>query len=206
MKAPSRETNPRVSPNHASTKIFSVLNVSFLSLSRGWIFFLPTASFPSLVTVVYARLRPCARLTIHRLRRLEREGRGSSPSKLRSKLCQNRQFSVGFWQDLSNFSRSIVSCSNFPSEVEGIYFWYEDCWRFYASIAMKQPTINPSLDQNWSWPEKTWFQERLNAIKAKEQELRRKPMVVSARSMAGASKPNSDQEPGALELSPKPRS
>ena len=71
---------------------------------------------------------------------------------------------------------------------------------------MKQPMINPSADQNWNWPEKTWFQERLNAIKAKEQELRRKPMVVSGRSMVTASKPNSDQEPGALELSAKLRS
>lgn len=83
-------------------------------------------------------------------------------------------------------------------------FWYEDCWRFHALTVMKQPTINPSADQNWSWPEKTWFQERLNAIKAKEQELRRKPMVVSRRPVASAAKPESGQEPGAVELSPKP--
>jgi hypothetical protein len=69
---------------------------------------------------------------------------------------------------------------------------------------MKQPTINQSADQNWSWPEKTWFQERLNAIKAREQELRRKPMVVSRRPLTAAAKPESDQEPGAVELSPKP--
>ena len=71
---------------------------------------------------------------------------------------------------------------------------------------MKQPTITPSADQNWRWPEKTWFQERLNAIKAQEQVLRRKPMVASGRSAAGASEPNSGQTPGAVELSPKPRS
>ena len=29
-------------------------------------------------------------------------------------------------------------------------------------------------DQNWQWPEKTWFRERLNAIKAQEHEQRRK--------------------------------
>jgi hypothetical protein len=29
-------------------------------------------------------------------------------------------------------------------------------------------------DQNWRWPEKTWFRERLNAIKAREHEQRRK--------------------------------
>jgi len=29
-------------------------------------------------------------------------------------------------------------------------------------------------DQNWRWPEKTWFRERLNAVKAREHEQRRK--------------------------------
>jgi hypothetical protein len=69
---------------------------------------------------------------------------------------------------------------------------------------MKQPMTKRSADQNWSWPEKTWFQERLNAIKAREHELRRKPMVLSRRPLAAATKPESDQEPGAVEQSPKP--
>jgi hypothetical protein len=69
---------------------------------------------------------------------------------------------------------------------------------------MKQPMTNPSADQNWNWPEKTWFQERLNAVKAREQELRRKPFVDLRRPMTAAAKPESDQEPGAVELSPKP--
>ena len=29
-------------------------------------------------------------------------------------------------------------------------------------------------DQNWRWPEKTWFRERLNAVKAREHEQRQK--------------------------------
>jgi hypothetical protein len=29
-------------------------------------------------------------------------------------------------------------------------------------------------NQNWRWPEKTWFRERLNAIKARENEQRQK--------------------------------
>lgn len=37
-------------------------------------------------------------------------------------------------------------------------------------------------DQNWTWPEKTWFRERLNAIKARENEERRK-------TLSGSSKP-----------------
>jgi len=82
-------------------------------------------------------------------------------------------------------------------------FWYEDCSSFCALTAMKQPMTSPSADQNWNWPEKTWFQERLNAIKAREQELRRKPMVVAWRPLAAVPKPESDQEPRAIELSPK---
>jgi len=51
-------------------------------------------------------------------------------------------------------------------------------------IVMKQPTFNPSTNQNWCWPEKTWFQERLHAIKAKEQELRRKPIMAASQRQA----------------------
>ncbi|HKY08459.1 MAG TPA: hypothetical protein VJQ55_09465 [Candidatus Binatia bacterium] len=36
-------------------------------------------------------------------------------------------------------------------------------------------------DQNWTWPEKTWFRERLNAIKARENEERRKSLSGSSR-------------------------
>jgi len=42
---------------------------------------------------------------------------------------------------------------------------------------MKQSNSYPNLDRNWQWPEKTWFRERLNAIKAKEHEQRRRPLV-----------------------------
>jgi hypothetical protein len=40
---------------------------------------------------------------------------------------------------------------------------------------MKQPNGNGYDGQNWAWPQKTWFRERLNALKAREQEARRKP-------------------------------
>jgi hypothetical protein len=38
---------------------------------------------------------------------------------------------------------------------------------------MKQPTTSYT-DQNWSWPQSTWFQKRLNAIKAQEDAARQK--------------------------------
>jgi hypothetical protein len=41
-------------------------------------------------------------------------------------------------------------------------------------MAPKMPSTYSEADRNWQWPEKTWFQERLNSIKAREQEQRRK--------------------------------
>ncbi|MBI2181174.1 MAG: hypothetical protein HYU31_10215 [Deltaproteobacteria bacterium] len=68
---------------------------------------------------------------------------------------------------------------------------------------MKQPMINPDADQNWHWPEKTWFQERLNAIKAREQELRRKPLVTVHKPATIMAEPDEKKEPVKVELSPK---
>jgi hypothetical protein len=44
---------------------------------------------------------------------------------------------------------------------------------------MKQSNTYSNQDQNWQWPEKTWFRERLNAVKARENEQRRKPLVTN---------------------------
>ena len=44
---------------------------------------------------------------------------------------------------------------------------------------MKPSNTYSNLDQNWHWPEKTWFRERLSAIKALEHERRRKPLVAN---------------------------
>jgi len=41
---------------------------------------------------------------------------------------------------------------------------------------MKQSTSSYT-DQNWSWPQSTWFQKRLNAIKAQEEAARQKHAV-----------------------------
>jgi hypothetical protein len=48
-----------------------------------------------------------------------------------------------------------------------------------TETAMKPRDMNSYDGQNWAWPEKTWFRERLNAIKAREQESRRKSAVSS---------------------------
>jgi hypothetical protein len=44
---------------------------------------------------------------------------------------------------------------------------------------MKQTSAYSNHDQKWHWPEKTWFRERLNALKARENEQRRKAPVGS---------------------------
>ena len=60
------------------------------------------------------------------------------------------------------------------------------------SQAMKQSTTSSNPDQNWHWPEKTWFRERLNAIKAREQETRQKITPTDAMTEPVASSAKGD--------------
>jgi hypothetical protein len=59
---------------------------------------------------------------------------------------------------------------------------------------MKPITGYINHDQNWQWPEKTWFRERLNALKARENEQRRKIAVGSARPERVAAQASSDKD------------
>jgi hypothetical protein len=66
---------------------------------------------------------------------------------------------------------------------------------------MKPPESNPHFSPNWTWPEKTWFRERLNAVKAKEQETQRKPASSSPTPTAldrkrDGDKPFGEDDPG----------
>ena len=54
---------------------------------------------------------------------------------------------------------------------------------------MKAPEFDPNADRNWAWPEKTWFRERLNAMRAREQEAR-KPVSNQKESGVMEVKPN----------------
>jgi hypothetical protein len=65
-------------------------------------------------------------------------------------------------------------------------------------MAVKPPSTYSDADRNWHWPEKTWFRERLNAIKAQEQQGRRKPTVHSTE--AGAVTPAFQSETDALKV------
>ena len=54
---------------------------------------------------------------------------------------------------------------------------------------MKPLNSYSNHDQNWQWPEKTWFRERLNAVKARENEERRKPATSPAANQKHVSAP-----------------
>jgi hypothetical protein len=61
-------------------------------------------------------------------------------------------------------------------------------------IVMKPPEFDPNSDRNWAWPEKTWFRERLNALRAREHESHRKPVTNQQDSVAMKTKGSG--EPG----------
>ncbi|MSP39485.1 MAG: hypothetical protein EXR70_13440 [Deltaproteobacteria bacterium] len=46
-------------------------------------------------------------------------------------------------------------------------------------MATKMPNTYCTVDRNWQWPENTWFRDRLNALKARELEERRRPSARS---------------------------
>jgi hypothetical protein len=60
---------------------------------------------------------------------------------------------------------------------------------------MKPSDFDPNADRNWAWPEKTWFRERLNALRAREQDTHRKPANNQKDTAAIEAKPS--ENPGA---------
>jgi len=63
-----------------------------------------------------------------------------------------------------------------------------------SQIIMKRPMFNPNFDRNWAWPEKTWFRERLNAVKARERETHPKPWERTQNPITAEIKPTDDNE------------
>jgi hypothetical protein len=78
------------------------------------------------------------------------------------------------------------------------YGWYGTCSRNLIMIGSKLPSNFSEVDRNWQWPEKTWFRERLNAVKAQENGQRRK-LVISPRQSAAAT-PASETQPDTLKV------
>ena len=63
------------------------------------------------------------------------------------------------------------------------------------AMATKGTNNYTDVDGNWSWPEKTWFRERLNAVKAREQKQRRKPIFTSQKPVLSAAPNGSEKDP-----------
>jgi hypothetical protein len=59
--------------------------------------------------------------------------------------------------------------------------------------AMKKAESNTSFDQNWAWPEKTWFRERLNALRAREEQNHRKAVSARKNPATVEAKPGNDR-------------
>ena len=62
------------------------------------------------------------------------------------------------------------------------------------AIAMRQPDVNPYFDLNWAWPQKTWFQERRNGLKARDHGTPRKPADSPQNPTAVHTRPNGEKE------------
>ena len=65
----------------------------------------------------------------------------------------------------------------------------------FDAIVMKQQDVNSYDGQAWAWPQKTWFRERLNAVKAQEYETRRKPLASLQKPTAVEVKPSGEKLP-----------
>jgi hypothetical protein len=61
-----------------------------------------------------------------------------------------------------------------------------------SEIEMKPSDFDPNSDRNWAWPEKTWFRERLNALRAREHETHKKPVINQKQPGAVEAKPHGD--------------
>lgn len=59
---------------------------------------------------------------------------------------------------------------------------------------MKQANKGSRVTPNWTWPEKTWFRERLNAVKAREHEVHPRPEDSSKKPTPEQAEPSDKQE------------
>jgi len=43
---------------------------------------------------------------------------------------------------------------------------------------MSEQKFNSQIDRNWSWPQKTWLQQRLALVREQKKAMNRKPLVM----------------------------
>ena len=103
---------------------------------------------------------------------------------------------IGLWPGLANFVRTLNVFVDYNVDMLTSYDWYDPCSRNLLMIGSKLPSNVSEANRNWQWPEKTWFRERLNAVKAQENGQRRK-LVISPRQSAAAT-PAIETQPDTL--------
>jgi hypothetical protein len=81
------------------------------------------------------------------------------------------------WPKPTNFVRLQKISPKSIVDILTTYGWYGACSANWATMVTKMPNTTCAVDRNWQWPEKTWFRERLNALKARELEERRRPQA-----------------------------
>jgi hypothetical protein len=70
----------------------------------------------------------------------------------------------------SNCTQWVIKGRNLPN-----FGWYVNCVSLIAIMAASKSNSYADVDGNWQWPEKTWFRQRLNELKAQEASRRRRP-------------------------------
>ena len=60
---------------------------------------------------------------------------------------------------------------------------------------MKQGNVNPPPDSIWSWPEKTWFRDRLNYLKSRQFDTHRRALARPANSKVVDAKIMTENQP-----------
>jgi hypothetical protein len=102
---------------------------------------------------------------------------------------------VQFTTRIDAFCSEEASHRLFRGEILTICAWYAACSASYIAMATKGTNNYSDVDGNWSWPEKTWFRERLNAVKARDHEQRRKPIFAAQKPVLSTTPTGSEEDP-----------
>ena len=129
--------------------------------------------------------------------------------KRRRRVTRGRQSSIdvhavvkhlvfNLWPGLAKFVRRPVDSVEYNVDMLTSYGWYDPCSGNLLMMGSKLSSNFSEVDRNWQWPQKTWFRERLNAVKAQENGQRRK-LVISPRQSATAT-PAIETKPDLLKV------
>jgi len=119
------------------------------------------------------------------------------------RLAKFRTYGASFlfndlWPRSTIFVRTMNASMDCNVDMLTSYGWYVACSWNLLSMGFKLSNNFSEADRNWQWPQKTWFRERLNAVKAQENGQRRK-LVITPRQSAAAT-PAIETQPDTLKV------